>query len=362
MHKTNICEIGSEFWLDSSPDKSCEIPSWLQKKGSVHLFSSGRGAIRAILDCVIKEGYRHAVLPSYLCEAMITPFEKMGFRIDYYSLNTSLECNIDEIKSLCLRGTSVLLHMGYFGFETNAELKSVIEELKNDNIIIVEDITHTIFSDFPINSSHFSVASLRKWIGIPSGGAVFANSGKKIVDGSEIQKKLVDIRYEALMLKGKYINGGNVSYRKKYLELFSKGEKILDDDIGVYSIDPYSVGILKKLNQKNLKSNRRRNFQFLLDNVSLLKNATPVFKTFPADVCPLFYPFFVNEERDNIKKTLVQNNIYCTSHWPLSNKLDGRFSDDCNYLYNNMISIPCDQRYNLENMNYIIELLVKTLK
>lgn len=57
--------------------------------------------------------------------------------------------------------------MNYYGF-TKSEMKSEIEYFKNIGSIVIEDITHSLLN---INNSNadYGVASIRKWMAIPSG-------------------------------------------------------------------------------------------------------------------------------------------------------------------------------------------------
>ena len=68
--------------------------------------------------------------------------------------------------------------------------------------------------------------------------------------------------------------------------------------------------------------------------------------------CPLFVPILV-ENRNELRKYLISKNIYCPVHWPISSL--HKLSDEERYIYDHEISLVCDQRYNLEDMDYICE-------
>lgn len=48
---------------------------------------------------------------------------------------------------MSIKNLGLFLHMEYFGFDTNSNLTSVLQELKKQSTIIVEDVTHTLFSN-----------------------------------------------------------------------------------------------------------------------------------------------------------------------------------------------------------------------
>ena len=68
--------------------------------------------------------------------------------------------------------------------------------------------------------------------------------------------------------------------------------------------------------------------------------------------CPLFVPVIVqNEKRDLIRKKLIEHSIYCPVHWP-----HPKATCESN-LYDMELSLICDQRYNEEDMQRIIDVL-----
>ena len=302
MHSKIVKEIGSEFWIDSEPSKINGAPAWLAAYGKTSLFSSGRGAITSVLQGARDRGFERAVLPSYLCEAMIVPFERAGFKIEFHSLNASLECDMEEIKKMCARERSILFHMGYFGFDTNLNIKKATGELEKLGTFVMEDITHTLFSDVSSSGAHCKVASLRKWMGLPSGGAVFCDDENIVRSGNIAHQKLVDIRLKALSLKGRFIENGDVLLKKEFLELFAEGEKILNNDVNAYAIDPVSMSILGGVNIGEIKSKRSANYEHLFRELSCVKWIRPVFGSLPDNVCPIFFPFFCeNGEREKVR-------------------------------------------------------------
>ena len=70
----------------------------------------------------------------------------------------------------------------------------------------------------------------------------------------------------------------------------------------------------------------------------------------------MFVPVLVPYgKRDELRKYLIENEIYCPVHWPESkyHKLDERTE----YIYQNELSLVCDQRYTESDMNRIVEVI-----
>lgn len=98
-------EIGSEFW---KPEK-------YHTRENETLYLSGRTALDAIVrDAVESYGIASALLPSYCCHTMITPFLSNGIPIRFYDVyvndNGLLTAEIPSPKE-----NELLYIMKYFG-------------------------------------------------------------------------------------------------------------------------------------------------------------------------------------------------------------------------------------------------------
>ena len=192
-------EIGGEFWLTKVPNKYIDSsPEWINEWGNHILTSSGRGAIMLMLKHVKdRVTSKIALLPAYICESVIMPFIREGYNCYFYDINYDLKPNIESIKCNLKMKIGIFLHMGYFGFSTNDNLYTIISDLKSSGTIIVEDVTHTLFSKFeryPENDYYVaSVARLRKWAGLPSGGFI-ASKYDDVNYCFDTQRNFVSIR------------------------------------------------------------------------------------------------------------------------------------------------------------------------
>lgn len=350
-----IKEIGSEFWISEPKISSTnELPYWLKSWGNYVLTTSGRGAMSLLLQNV-QPKYKTVLLPSYICDAVITPFERHGYTCLYYELNENLEAVFDNY--ILENDIGVFLHMGYYGFPTNSSLDHIISRLKEKSVIIIEDITHTLFSDFERSAfNNYYIASIRKWIGIPSGG-LLASSEVNFNYDLPIDDPFVNMRKKALELKTHYVNGTAEVQKESYLKLFEDAEEYLDNHIYSYTIDDLSAFIINGLDNKMIVNRRKENFNFLLKELKDLYFLKSIFTELPDEVCPMFYPVYVKTDRVSFRKYLIDNKIYCPIHWPVPNQVKDQYSNRTKYIYNTILSIPCDQRYGIEDMTRIIEVV-----
>lgn len=349
-------EIGSEFWLEKLPEEKPfrELPRWLTKFGDSILTTSGRGAITLLLQNV-KINNKSVLMPSYICDSVILPFIEQGYTCYFYELDNNfspLIKNIEEYKNI-----GIFIHMGYYGFQTNSCISDVLRYFKGQSTIIVEDVTHTLFSRYKrYKENDFYIGSIRKWFGVPSGG--FLASSKNYINNLESTNlEFSLLRSSALITKGKYIKTNDKNLKIISLKQFSNAEEILDNDLMPYRIDPSSINLIISLDDNYLFKKRRENFNTLsrgLESISFLENP---FKLISKNECPMFYPILIKNNRNEIRAKLIDERIYCPIHWPVPRQINLSEIKTTSDIYSSILSIPCDQRYGRDDMERIITVI-----
>lgn len=347
-------EIGSEFWLEKNKTIINEngLPNWLSKYGNVLLTTSGRGAISLVLE-QIRSNKKVVLLPSYICESVVLPFKKYNYEIKFYNINKCFEpADIDLIKNF---RDGVFLHMGYFGFPTNINLEETINKLRLKSVIVIEDVTHTLFSNGKEDiQNDYIIGSIRKWFGVPSGGFAATNNKRLKIKNNLVQKEFINLRLEGLYKKHNYIKERDNVKKEDYLRSFDRAEGQLNKDIMPYKIDQISRNIIENIDLDTIKIKRKNNFKYLIKGLEGIKEIETPIK--PKDeVTPFFLPIYIRSHRDNLRNYLKKKEIYCPIHWTIPNDIVDKLSCETKSIYNSIISIPCDQRYGLNDMNRIIE-------
>lgn len=69
------------------------------------------------------------------------------------------------------------------------------------------------------------------------------------------------------------------------------------------------------------------------------------------------FPVYIPEIRDSIRKELIENRIYCPVHWPAPVQLDVAAREKSENIYNQIMSIPCDQRYKEQDMKRLVDII-----
>lgn len=351
-------EIGSEFWLDDECQRSSlkeSLPQWIDDFGQVLLTQSGRGAISLLLR-QIEPTNKSVLLPAYICDSVILPFIEQGYSCHFYDINLDLS---PDIESMCsYNQIGVLVHMGYYGFSTNSTIKNLIQEYKAESTIIIEDVTHTLFSTYArFDSNDYYIASLRKWFGLPSGGMLA--SATRPLESNLLQNdsNFPTMRRKALELKSKYLKCKDSGLKTSYLSLFSEAESLLEMNVSPHKIDDLSATIVKALDHKALINKRRTNFLSLSDGLDNISSIDKLFTELPKDICPMFYPVILNRNRSQIRTELSQEKIYCPIHWPIPDNCNITKLRNVSRIYDTILSIPCDQRYGEQDMERLLSVL-----
>ena len=113
-----------------------------------------------------------------------------------------------------------------------------------------------------------------------------------------------------------------------------------------------SSKVQANLNRDELIRKRRENFTYLNNNLKSLDEQ--VFTLGQWNV-PLYFPILV-KERTSFQKHLVQNAIYAPVVWPK----DGNQPQQCEgaeKAYEHLLCIPIDQRYGLDDMERICNVI-----
>ncbi|MBQ0036863.1 MAG: hypothetical protein KBT35_08115 [Firmicutes bacterium] len=296
-------------------------------------FISGRSALDYIIkDIKYKKETKKAALPSWCCDSMIAPFIINNIDVDFYDVIIEDGRLIKTINT----DADVLLNIDYFGFEHS--------DVSFPGIII-NDITHSVFTDID-EISDYKFCSLRKWAGFVTAGFAYSKDGFSVAAYNDTNDEYVLMRKNAMKGKENYLH--DISTSKDYYDIFVRSEEQLNDLYG-FAGTIQDINDAKHLNVEHLINRRKENARVLLNEFKEIA----IFKEINDNDCPLYFPIIVpNGEKENLRKYLVQKNIYCPTHWQLTNLHN--ISDKAKYIYDNELSLICDQRYSVEDMRHLI--------
>lgn len=321
-------EIGSEFW---------DVPVTEKQNGlfpeSTQWFLSGRSALQAIIAELGE--VRIVSLPSWCCDSIIKPFVDAGISVAFYPVVVENGRVVQEVKT----DNDVLFLMDYFGYTEPQP------ELSGYRGVVIRDVTHSQFSSTYSDADYY-FGSLRKWCGVWTGGYAWSKDGHRLENGIP-DYDYITLRSRAMEMKKAYIEDEQGD--KEYLKIYDTAEDCLEN-VGIALAADRDLELAQRLDVEVIKTRRKTNAEVLrsafLDWL--------IFPDFTPKDAPMFVPVLVPDgKRDALRRYLIHNEIYCPIHWPVSeyHKMDERTA----YIYQNELSLVCDQRYTEEDMNRMVD-------
>ena len=324
-----------------------------KNKEYVIFTDTGRSAIYLALQQIIskKENFV-AWIPFYCCKTVIQPFIQLGFEINYYSMGYDLDSPLGLPEKL---SDAVILYIHYFGKE-NVSLGNYIKKQrkKGHHFIVIEDMVQTCLSRNYGKSGDFLIDSLRKFLPVPDGGIVKSNIKMHNTCSSPNES------FISTKIISKFIRGykGN---EKIFLDLYEKGEDIINGEITSRKMSRISNFLLKRINIKDIQSKRLDNWKKLLKyfNTGSITSdiISPLYKDLKKGDVPIGFPVIVNDgQRDKFKNYLRKNRIFCAIHWELNKNA---IPSDCLLdfkLSKSILTIPVDQRIDDKKLDYTIRI------
>lgn len=324
-----IGEIGSEFW------KKYDISD--EKCDNEIIVLSGRTALDFIIrDLKISKSFNSIMLPSYCCDSMIDPFIRNNIKVSFYCVRQDgIEYPINDADAVLL--------LDYFGYVDN-QITDISHQAKFNGQTVIYDGTHYL-GKREIDAD-YSFCSYRKWFFCNYATVTKQNGQWNVPYPVLTNEKYVTFRNKAAELKRQYIDKGNCE-KKLFLDMFSDAEELLEKDYLNY----YGEKVV--CDEVYIAEKRRINARRLVDGICKIKEIKIWREQIRDNDIPLFVPILVAEnQRDELRKYLIDHEIYCPVHWPLSN-LHGNINE----IFNNELSLVCDQRYSLEEIDKEIEVV-----
>ena len=349
-------EIGS-FYEEETIQESYEN-NIFKTIENLYYFSCGRDAISACLNSIQKEKEKIdkvCILPMYTCDSVIIPFKNKNWTIYYYDIKENLVVEQKSLEALIDKvHPSVIFMHTYYGVDTISEVRNYIWELqKKEEIIFIEDVTQSLGFINNKSTADYLLGSLRKWFPIQDGG--FVKSKYNIANPQKYREDFCEIKKRAQKIKANYLKEEIDNCKEEFLMLNNCAEQLLYADENIYLMSKFAKQSLLKLDVEKNLSIRNRNGKILENEIKGMHFISTVVDS-KEDTSFLFFPIYV-ENRKELQDYLKVRNIYAPILWPIYEELENEMSSTVEYIYNNLLAIPCDQRYDEKDMLKIIECL-----
>lgn len=270
-------------------------------------------------------------IPYFLCDSVSGVCDREGYSYEYYNITPELLPDFDK----ALAEGEYLYVVNYYGQLDNDKARS----LKNQFGNIIFDNVQAFFQK-PIAGVD-TLYSCRKFFGVPDGGYVSTNAtweGTLPTDVSMDRMKHVLGRFEGERASDYYsdFKASDQSFAELPLRAMSK---LTHNLLGAIAYDA-------------VKAKREENFAVLdarLASVNRLKLSAPQ--------GPYAYPLLC-ENSLAIKKRLAEQKIYVPTLWPEVAQMRQPLERE---LAENILPLPCDQRYGQTDMERIVSTVLQCM-
>ncbi|MGL4875263.1 MAG: hypothetical protein ACRC30_11505 [Clostridium sp.] len=317
-----MLEIGGFFEL--------ELKKATEYHNTKYKLNNGRNAVKFILE---KKKYKKIYMPVYTCDSVYNCIKNLSIEIEEYNIDEEFLPKIDYSK---IKENECILYVNYFGIcgnQISKVYKKCKKESKSDLIV---DNTQGFFEK-PKNETH-TIYSARKFFGVPDGSYLHTEES---LDYNNLEKCKWGV--DSLYLLDRIEQGASLAY-PNFREAAKKHSLL-----GIQKMSDISQRILESIDYKEVLQRRNENFKYLHEELkSLNKLDIDIEKINGAMV----YPFY-HEQGEKIRKELIAKKIYIAKYWE-DVLIKKNASEREKSLAKNIVAIPIDQRYGIQEMKYII--------
>lgn len=352
-------DIGSIFPIYSKDLDQGNSSICLSKKiDNQILYSLCRETLYDIAKCN-SSGTKRVLLPAYTCQTVIDPFQQLGWNISYYSIGRDLRIDINSLLDLTnqIKPDIVLAHP-YYGMDFDDSEQNALKQVKDKGVIIIIDNTQCIFSDVRLSFVDYYVGSYRKWFGCPD-GAFLENYNKGVqfqTSFSDENDEFVQKQTDAMYLRGEYFLHSDEMVKQISIRLNKNAVKGIAGEITPHEMASFSKAMFAIEDVNFNISQRTINYKILFQGLKSCSKCTLVCEDLArVTTAPLYFPIYV-DDRPALQKELALQHIYAPVLWPVCTK-DVLINSIIEFMFDHLLAIPCDQRYDEKDMKKIISVI-----
>ena len=270
------------------------------------------------------KGIKKLKIPYFICNSVIDVCDREGVVKSFYHIDSSFRPTTE----LTLEDDEWLYLVNFYGQISNDEIENYAKKYGQ---VIVDQANDYFATPIP---SVDTIYTCRKWFGVADGAFLYTD--KLLPDEFPIDESYNRMEFLLGRLErtaSEFYSGYNANNRYFKYQPIKKMSKLTNNLL--HGID-YAV-----VNEK-----RRKNFEFLNARFSALNELHLETATF-------MYPLMI-EDGAKIRKKLQMEKIYIPILWPIVLEITDRQSLEYR-MAENILPLPIDQRYGIEDMKYLVE-------
>ena len=277
-------------------------------------------------------GIKRLKIPFFICDSIYNVCDREGVQKSYYHIGMDFKPSSD----LSLDDDTEWIYLiNFYGQLSNDEIKRYVEKYKR----VIVDQANGYF-DEPLPGVD-TIYTCRKWFGVADGAFLYTSS--KLDDVLAVDESFDRMRF----LMGRYERTANEFY-----EDYTANNKYFTME-PVKQMSKLTANLLRGIDYKLIIGRRRANFEYLqekLGKINQLKLRTAGF----------MYPLMV-ENGATLRKKLQKEKIYIPTLWPAVFQVVNKESVEYK-MAENILPLPIDQRYSLDDMEYMVRKIKKLME
>lgn len=299
-----------------------------------NIFHKNAIALNSARNCLAylieSKKINNIAVPKFLCDSVSGICKRYGTTVRRYSINVDFMPNDD----FSLDDDEWLYFVNYYGQFNNEQIEKI--KKKYDRVIV--DNVQAYFQ-MPLKNTD-TIYTCRKFLGVPDGAFLYTD---KMLN-RDLEDDISCNRMSHLL--GRLEENAN----KHYSEYVANEEDFVN--LPIRKMSRLTKNLLRSIDYKIVQITRERNFLYLDKRLSIhnkLKVHVPV--------GAFMYPLYLANGAD-IRKKLQEEKIYIPTLWPdvfaICEESELEY-----HMAKNILPLPCDQRYELKDMKFMVEEILK---
>ena len=340
------------------PPDAAGLAEWLP--GRTTWFASGRAALWGALRAL---GVGHAdevLLPSYLCESVLSPVLAVGAQASFYPVQRDARPDLAGLDAALGPRTRALVLIHYLGFP--GPVREVQRRCEARGVALIEDCAHGLFSRLGdrLLGSFGPAAIFSPWksLPLPDGGLLQVNDAQLRAPAPRTAPSwpatLARLAYRSL---GSIEGALGWSPRSRLLRRPALRRDLHGRTSGapvrLRAGSAAAARLLAGAVPEWVVARRRAHYRRLLESARRLSWARPLYDELPEGVCPLGLGL-VAEDRDRWRDALLASGVNVRTYWEqLPTQVDPERFPDAAWLRDHILVLPVHQGLRSEQIDWL---------
>ncbi|MBQ6321581.1 MAG: hypothetical protein IJI24_01790 [Lachnospiraceae bacterium] len=283
-------------------------------------------------------------VPHFLCGSVLDTCKENGVTLLYYPIDRRLH----PVFTGKMKPGECFYLVNLYGLLDEKTILSVAEQVGT----LIVDHTHAFFQKAIPGIP--ALYSIRKFFGLSDGAYVDMGSGSRSESEGAASLEAVPFdsscgRYGHIL--GRYEKSASIFYQQMLDNAHTY------DHAPLMRMSPLTQNLLQGIDYERTRVRREENYQTL---AFLLGSRNPLPLPAEGPIGPFAYPFYCPDGL-RIRKAMAKESIFIPTYW--NNVLQEMPTDSLEYDYAaNILPLPCDQRYQKEDMERVADVLIGLLE